>query len=361
VAIYIGSLLSFYVIARVRAPLAPLVMVIAGAGIALGWDRIRGTRRDQIITAGALAGSILLAQGMNVLVDILPRPTLIRGDTLPAEVVPVQATFGGEVQLLGYGYYDSSFRPGGYLTFELYWRALVPPSKDYTLAVRYIDRASGDWLFSADTVLGSDSVPALTSSQWEPGSIFYERYLLYLPPLPPAGIESYDLVVGLYDPDTFDPLPITDSSAEALGDFLRLTGTYVTEAAGIAPSPESLDAIWEEAVGLEAGACRLEGETLKVDLTWTTLTRAPGPAQRFVHVIRDGELLAQDDGPPFPAPPDALPPGVSNDTHLEFEGISGPATLRIGLYDFTTGRRWALSGSRLPALDGTMVAIDCEG
>ncbi len=360
IACYIGSLLAFYVIGRVRAPVAGFLIVLAALGIGAAFRELRN-RKKSILHAALLAGSILLALGMNALIDYFPCPTTVRADDIPDTLVPVNAVFGDEIELLGYAYYDSGITPGSYLTFELFWKALAAPSEDYVLAVRYVDAESGEFLFARDMELGTESVPPLPASSWKAGDIYYERYLLALPSAGDSPVDSYAIAVGLYRPGDQTFLLVGESSAPLLGDFVRLTGAAVTD--GTLPEVVSATdnmASWGDVIALERADCIQEGQAITVSLEWLSLGRSDLPLHQFTHVFAGGELVDQYDGPPFGLhPTDALPAGVEvSGSHVFSIGTQTPV-VRIGVYDLLSGDRVPLSSAVQGAVDGTMIELDC--
>jgi hypothetical protein len=142
--LYILSLAMFYVIGRVRMPACGIVLLLAAFGLYRIGSVIRGPRTDQIRSVIVVLASVLMALVMSYLVTTLPRPAFTSADDLPDDFVPVQATYDDEIRLLGYARYDSNFAPGGYLIFELYWKALRQPSADYVVTFRFKNNQTGE-------------------------------------------------------------------------------------------------------------------------------------------------------------------------------------------------------------------------
>lgn len=125
------------------------------------------------------------------------------------------ARFGGLIDLLGYelapGEPRSRITPlegadarvapaGASVQINLYWRALAPLDRDYTLFVHVYD-ASGQRVAQRDLPLRYEDYP---TSRWQPGELVIDRADMPLPALPPG---PYRLLVGLYDAATGAPLP----------------------------------------------------------------------------------------------------------------------------------------------------------
>ncbi|MBI5670386.1 MAG: hypothetical protein HZC41_20525 [Chloroflexi bacterium] len=102
---------------------------------------------------------------------------------VPAEAVPADAVFGGQIRLLAYQ------RKGDSLT--LYWETLAQPSADYTVFAQVLDEAN--------TVVGQgDAPPDLPTRFWLPGERYATRHRLVYPAPPAPG--DYRLMIGWYNP-----------------------------------------------------------------------------------------------------------------------------------------------------------------
>lgn len=130
------------------------------------------------------------------------------------------ARFGGLIDLLGYelapGEPRSRITPlegaaarvapaGAPVQINLYWRALAPLDRDYTLFIHVYD-ASGQRVAQRDLPLRYEDYP---TSRWQPGELVIDRADMPLPALAPG---PYRLLVGLYDAATGAPL-LTESGA----------------------------------------------------------------------------------------------------------------------------------------------------
>jgi hypothetical protein len=122
----------------------------------------------------------------------------------------VQATWGDQIQLRGYSIQEQPASAEAYhIGVTLFWQALRPPDKDYTVFLHWRN---------ADNVTISqvDFQPydgARPTSRWQSGELFRETRALSIPA---AQFSSpCRLVVGLYDVDTMERLPlINDTSNE---------------------------------------------------------------------------------------------------------------------------------------------------
>jgi hypothetical protein len=132
-------------------------------------------------------------------------------DPQPVAAEPAQrvhAIFDDQVQLTGYTVEPGSPRPGQPLRLTLYWQALAPMSKDYTVFVHL--RQNGGNVAQADHLPLGTLFP---TSMWPVGETIRETSDLFLPPELDPG--SYELWAGLYLLETGERLPVqNDGSGE---------------------------------------------------------------------------------------------------------------------------------------------------
>lgn len=364
--LYIASLALFYVIGRVRVPITPIAALSTAIGVVGMWRLFIQpvSSRVRLLATFGLGLSTLFAIGLNAMAVSLPSPALVSPDQLPAGVVHSQATYNGEIRLLGYAFYDSNNQPNGYLTFELFWQALRKPSHDYVVSTRLVDDATGQITNVQNVVLGTIRPPALPSSQWVPGDIFNERYLLQLPA---GNANAYDVLVGLYDRDAAQLLPVTDATAEVFDSSLRLTavGMANNRIAALADGEKSVSTavpgtiVWNQTLALDAGACFVNPSGITVTLDWSVLQRPIEKLTLFVHTFRAGKLIGQRDALPIAKlPTDAWLPGESIPVTWELPVVTAgienaPITVRVGLYDFTS-QRWNVSKAGISISNGEL-------
>jgi hypothetical protein len=154
-------------------------------------------------------------------VPIVPLPALDRARA--AEPPPGQyetpATFGGQIELLGYDLTSSTIQPGETLGITLHWRALVEPQQNYKVFVHLLDPA-GTLRAQADGMPVDWTLP---TTCWVRGEIVADPYTLTLPPDAPSG--DYTLSLGFYHEATEERLPVGER------DHVRL------EPITVSPSP----------------------------------------------------------------------------------------------------------------------------
>jgi len=147
----------------------------------------------------------------------------------PAPEHRSEATFGGAARLLGYSLDVETVSPGEVVTLVLYWQALAPLERDYTVFTHLL----GGYNPATDGPLwaGHDSQPNgghYPTTAWQPGQVVLDRHPLLVPDEAPPG--DYQLEVGLYELATMVRLPATDATGQRLPDDAALIGVLrVTE------------------------------------------------------------------------------------------------------------------------------------
>lgn len=138
----------------------------------------------------------------------------------PAVWLPVQASYGEDVALLGIEAGDAGqtgpalvrVAAGETLTLTLVWRADRTAEHDLT---RFVHLIGGDGRPAAQ----EDAIPcqaACPAASWLPGEILLDQMTLVIPLNLAPG--SYPLAVGWYDPATLIRLPARDAAGVALPD-----------------------------------------------------------------------------------------------------------------------------------------------
>ncbi len=126
---------------------------------------------------------------------------------VPPIAHPAGATFGDQIELLGYDLSQTSEA----IELTLYWRALKTPDDDYTVFTHLLDAAGVQRG-------GKDNPPvngAYNTSLWIEGEVIEDTYTIPIPADTPPG--EYTIQVGLYRFDTGERLPLSSG-----GDALRL-------------------------------------------------------------------------------------------------------------------------------------------
>jgi len=130
-----------------------------------------------------------------------------RSFTSPRLDEQLDADFGRQLRLVGYAYDVPT------ATLHLVWQASPGAGADYTVFVHLMDAAGS-------RLAGVDAQPPVPTSQWASGEVVVDERVVPIPDdLPP---DDYRLVVGLYQPDTGERLPVLDEAGVPLGDSLTL-------------------------------------------------------------------------------------------------------------------------------------------
>lgn len=132
---------------------------------------------------------------------------------------PLNLNFGDRLQLLGYDISNSSVKPGETLSVNLYWRSLSPMDVRYRAFVHI--ETNKMWGQNDD-----DPVCRVRTDEWRPQLVGKGQFRVTLKPETPPGV--YPITVGVYNPETWERLEITNQSGESLGSILEL-GTITVE------------------------------------------------------------------------------------------------------------------------------------
>jgi hypothetical protein len=143
-------------------------------------------------------------------------------------------TFGGQFRLRGYGISSDMTQWGRSLGVVLEWQVLCDIQKDYKVFLHLVD-SQGHTLGQKDRPIRNNSL--LPSSQWVKGEVVQDRYAL--PLLQPSPLGRRQLVVGLYESESGQRLPIMEEG-QPIGDSCTLTAIDVV-GSPIEFSWESLD------------------------------------------------------------------------------------------------------------------------
>jgi len=136
---------------------------------------------------------------------------------------PLSFQLGEGVSLIGYNLSpdDDPLRPGGSLHLTLYWQALTPMQKDYTVFTHLIDEEGQIWAQKDNPPLGG----ARPTSLWYEGEIIKDEYELVVKEGTPPG--EYRLEVGMYLLSTGERLPLLAAQGHPSGDSVLLEGIEI--------------------------------------------------------------------------------------------------------------------------------------
>jgi hypothetical protein len=255
----------------------------------------------------------------------VPRVPLVEpaAGELPPDAKRLGVDFAGHIRLLGavMGGGDSqthAVQPGDVLALTLYWEALGPVEGDYTVFVHLLGEQERV-IAQRDTPLDLGAQP---TSEWQPGQVVADPYLLALPEAAYAPDKAV-WEVGLYDARTGQRLRTSDG-----GDNLRFGVVSVLPA----DEPLRLDFGSAMLTGYELDRLALSvGETLYVALRW----EGKGPAEVTVQLVSEkGEVAAQ----------------VRGDLSQDLSAVALGADATPGAYDLEVLVADPIAGGTLPLL-----------
>jgi hypothetical protein len=128
--------------------------------------------------------------------------------------------FGNQIELVSYRLPDTEMSRGEVLPLVLVWRALQPMMRHYTLFMQVLgpnNHKMGQLDIQPSCNEGS-------TDDWDVGELLpgYYRIPLFADEIAKEGAGVYPLVIGLYDSQSQERLPLSAASGEAMGDALVL-------------------------------------------------------------------------------------------------------------------------------------------
>ncbi len=127
---------------------------------------------------------------------------LVRSEAKDGVPNPLNVNLANKIALVGYDVDRKALHPGETLRLTLYWKALRPLAKNYTVFAHVLGPNNSIWA-------QKDAWPkdgAAPTSTWRVGQVVADQYDLVVKPETPAGV--YDLEVGIYDGETMDRLSV---------------------------------------------------------------------------------------------------------------------------------------------------------
>ena len=281
--------------------------------------------------------------------------------TPPEMMIPVQANFGDQVELLGYDLPLRRVEAGAGIPLVLYWQGLTQMREDYTISVQLLDA-------DLQRQGGYDRFPRETYNTylWVPGEIVDDGFAVPVEPDAPAGV--YTIRVGLYWqhadqvevlPLVQDGQPLSESSVAIdpikVGgpppEVVLLTETFISDRpAALIPAGGSFGE--PPVILLHGYELNRQAEALHLTLYWESLAQTPVDWSIFVH-IRDqsGQIIAQRDGPAGHGlyPTSLWDPGevIADEVIVPLPANmpNDPYSVIVGLYDLKTGQRLVVPAS----------------
>jgi len=291
------------------------------------------------------------------LVTVLTHP---RNFSLPADITTeVHASFGGEVELIGYNLDLSPRLPDDTLDIEVYWRSLNTMQHRYVGSIHLLDN-SVNMLGQIDHVLGNNfEYPNIL---WAPGEVIDQLYQLPISRQTPPGL--YTLEFGVYDNTfgdfSFLPVSIANSTEPAKQLNLGRIRIMDPDRTKIPDHPMAVELGNQiKLLGYDLTSEQLEfGEPLKLALHWQALSQPNADYTVFTQLVGlDGLVWGQQDNQPqrgrYPTTAWTESDKVVDryDLTLKDGAPHGQYRLLVGMYEAATGQRLTAitaDGNQLP-------------
>ena len=126
------------------------------------------------------------------------------------------AELGDSIRLLSYRLDTSEMEAGEEVSLTLYWQALREMDESYTVFTHLVDDENRIWA-QKDNPPASGTFP---TSEWREGEVVEDSYVIPIQADAPQG--PYRLIVGMYDPQTMQRLPVLGKEGQAQGDSVLL-------------------------------------------------------------------------------------------------------------------------------------------
>lgn len=291
------------------------------------------------VAAGAVMLGITVAIPQGIIAPAYALPAPVIETELPDSMVELHRFYGdAEVELLGYRLEPETVLPGESVSLTLYWRALKPMARDYTVFIHALGRG-GEKIGEFN---GYPGMGTLATSQWEPGRLVADRYTLVISP-PAQTPTVVQLHAGLFDysqPDA-PPLPVVNASGEPVSSQVAQVD--------LLPSP-NVEPIYECALADVTFADNISLTCFDTDspgqitFFWRATATPSADYTVFIQLWRDGAQVAGFDSPPlqgdFPTSHWRTGLRVVDPHSIDLAQLS-PGTYRVwaGLYHPQTGER----------------------
>lgn len=122
----------------------------------------------------------------------------------PAQVYRTE--LGRYFAFRGYTLQDDVITATRRLSFDLYWQSLAPTDRNYTVFTQVLGPDGQVWA-QQDNQPQANRYP---TSAWQMGDRVVDSYMLTLPPDAPPG--GYRLIIGMYNPQTGERLPLSSAT-----------------------------------------------------------------------------------------------------------------------------------------------------
>jgi hypothetical protein len=128
----------------------------------------------------------------------------------PVPEIELDVVFGQQARLVGLDLPQVQVKAGEILPLTLYWQALVPLDRSWTVFVHLIN-SEGNIVSQQDQIPGHGQFP---TTGWVSNEYLVDPYNLSIPADTLPGNEVYKLRIGLYDANDFTHLPIIETGKD---------------------------------------------------------------------------------------------------------------------------------------------------
>ena len=340
-----------------------LVQLISGIAQLLSASKLRLAPAVMSVSVIVALVALAVATPFTTIAPAYARPNLFANESqLPNHIVRTELSFAGQIRWLGYVAEPARVHPGDILNVTLYWQALQPISKDYSLGLRLFGRASANSSANSATnnaalsaaisdteVLVLDTYPGggmWQTTLWQPGQIVADHYRLRIPSNPtvtqmlPTALK---LDVGFYELNGFQFITDTrDAQGQPSG-----RQRYTIASLGAA-QPQSVNGgavpYLEQAKLLDVTATQEngpEGRRIRFATRWQATSNMSQDYTMFVQLwpkdaTAGAPPLSQADGPTEQLPARWWQAGdVIEDVrylNVPADAPPGPVIIKFGLY-----------------------------
>ena len=237
----------------------------------------------QLITLAALGVALILTKTLVLDRTDTPFKRTFSGQEVPEADTKLAINFGNRINLLGYSLPSARTTPGQMFDIIAYWQARQSLNNNYSALVHLVDDQGH--LYAGQDNLHPGTIP---TRQWPPWTFVQDVHRIQVPVGTPPG--DYFLALGLYDPSSWERLPILIEE-QATGED-TVTVPVTVEKSDRRPDIDKLGITWPHLA--EVAQLRLLGSTpeqevlpandfLRVALFWEAMT---APSEDYLVSVR---------------------------------------------------------------------------
>jgi len=146
---------------------------------------------------------------------------LVRAEPKDGIGNPLKSNFDNQMALVGYDLDRTALHPGETLHLTLFWKALAPMDRNYTVFAHVLGQNNSIW-GQKDAWPQDGAAP---TSTWRVGQLVTDHYDLVVKPETPPGV--YDIEVGVYLGETLKRLSVLGAGGTMARDCVLLSRVRV--------------------------------------------------------------------------------------------------------------------------------------